>query len=397
MRAALLPSLIGMNRLPRGATAALLGLSLAFLGAGTAHPAPAPADVSIAGERDRVHLELPRPTGPLAVGRDTLHLVDTDRPDPWVPEAGARELMVSLYYPARSYHGATAPYMTTDEARAFLEDRDLAEAVPAETLSGTRTHAHPGAAPVRGKFPLVVLSPGFTVNRSTLTGLAEELASRGYVVATVDHAYESVGTAFPGNRLLTCVACDKVTEAGYEGVPRGRAQDVSFVLDRLTARSPAWRHAGMIDSTRIGMAGHSIGGASAASTMVDDRRVRAGANLDGSFFDPVPVGGLGGRPFMVLGTEGEDASWVRDWPNLDGWKRWLTVAGSGHFTFTDVPVLADQLGLLPPQEPLSGDRSQKITRRYVTAFFDLHLKGVSQPLLDGPSPQYPEVSIHRTG
>ncbi|MPY56436.1 alpha/beta hydrolase family protein [Streptomyces spongiae] len=384
-----------MNRLPRGATAALLGLSLAFLGSGTAHALPAPADAPMASDSDRVRLELPRPTGSLTVGRDTLHLVDTDRPDPWVPQAGARELMVSLYYPARSGRGRTAPYMTTDEARAFLEDRDLAGVVPAETLSGTRTHARVGATPVRGRFPLVVLSPGFTTNRSTLTLLAEELASRGYVVAAVDHAYESVGTTFPGNRLLTCAACDKVAEPD-ETVPRGRAQDVSFVLDRLTGRSPAWRHADMIDPTRIGMAGHSIGGASAASTMTGDQRVRAGVNLDGSFFDPVPAGGLGGRPFMVLGTEGEDATWVRDWPKLDGWKRWLTVAGSGHFTFTDVPVLADQLGLLPPEEPLSGERSQKITRRYVAAFFDLHLKGDSQPLLDGPSSQYPEVRIHRT-
>ncbi|MFJ9588266.1 alpha/beta hydrolase family protein [Streptomyces acidicola] len=385
-----------MNRLPRGATAALLGLSLALLGTGTAHPVPAPADVSTAGESDRVRLELPRPTGPLAVGRDTLHLVDTDRPDPWVPEVGARELMVSLYYPARSGRGPTAPYMTTGEARAFLEGRDLAEVVPAETLSGTRTHARPGATPLRGKFPLVVLSPGFTVNRSTLTSLAEELAGRGYVVAAVDHAYESVGTTFPGNRLLTCVACDKVPELGYGAVARGRARDVSFVLDRLTDRSPAWRHARMIDPARIGMAGHSIGGASAASAMMGDRRMRAGVNLDGSFFDPVPAGGLGGRPFMVLGTGVEDTSWVRDWPNLDGWKRWLTVSGSGHFTFTDIPVLADQLGLLPPDEPLSGDRSQQITRRYVAAFFDLHLKGVGRPLLDGPSPEYPEVVFHRT-
>jgi hypothetical protein len=58
----------------------------------------------------------------------------------------------------------------------------------------------------------VVLSPGFSVHRHTLTNLAEELPSRRYVVATVDHAYESVGTAFPGGpaaadqRHLDCVA-----------------------------------------------------------------------------------------------------------------------------------------------------------------------------------------------
>lgn len=46
-------------------------------------------------------LRLPRPTGRHAVGRDTLHLVDRSRTDPWVPQAGARELMVSMYFPAR--------------------------------------------------------------------------------------------------------------------------------------------------------------------------------------------------------------------------------------------------------------------------------------------------------
>ncbi|GAA2483346.1 alpha/beta hydrolase [Streptomyces gobitricini] len=382
-----------MNHLPRAA-AALLGLSLALLGTGAAHAAPA-TPVAPAAETARVRLELPPPTGAYVVGRDTLHLVDKSRPDPWVPEAGGRELMVSMYYPARPGGGRTAPYMTAAEAQAFIDDRGLTDAVPARTLSGTRTNARPAAAPVRGKFPLVVLSPGFTVNRSTLTILAEELASQGYVVATVDHAYESAGTAFPGGRLLDCVACDKIKPGGYGVVPKGRAKDVSFLLDRLLAdKHPAWRHARVIDRKRIGMAGHSIGGASAATTMAGDDRVRAGADMDGSFMEPVPAEGLGGRPFMMLGTGDDDPSWIRDWPLLDGWKRWISVTGSGHFTFTDVPVLADQLGLLPPDEPLSGKRSQEITRAYVTAFFDLHLKGVDRNLLDGPTAEHPEVVFH---
>ncbi|MFD5098602.1 alpha/beta hydrolase family protein [Streptomyces albidochromogenes] len=386
-----------MNHLPRGAAAALLGLSLALLGTGVASAAPA-TPVAPAAETARVRLELPAPTGAFAVGRDTLHLVDKSRPDPWVPQAGARELMVSMYYPARPGGGRTAPYMTKGEAQAFIDDRELTDAVSAKTLSDTRTHARNSAVPVRGKFPLVVLSPGFTVNRSTLTLLAEELASRGYVVAAVDHAYESVGTAFPGGRLLNCAACDKIPPGGYGVVPKGRAKDVSFLLDRLLAdKHPAWRHARLIDRAKIGMAGHSIGGASAATAMAGDARVRAGANMDGSFMEPVPAKGLDGRPFMMLGTGDDDRSWVRDWPLLDGWKRWINVTGAGHFTFTDTPVLADQLGLLPPEEPLSGKRSQEITRAYVTAFFDLHLKGVDRELLNGPSADHPEVVIHKKG
>ncbi|WP_431898518.1 hypothetical protein [Nonomuraea sp. bgisy101] len=43
---------------------------------------------------------------------------------------------------------------------------------------------------------------------------------------------------------------------------------------------------------------------------------------------------------------------------------------------------------------LSPQRSLEITRAYVGAFFDLHLKGRKQPLLDGPSPADPEVAFH---
>jgi hypothetical protein len=34
-----------------------------------------------------------------------------------------------------------------------------------------------------------------------------------------------------------------------------------------------------------------------------------------------------------------------------------------------------------------------IVRRYVTAFFDQHLRHIPQPLLDGPSPAYPEMQF----
>lgn len=58
-------------------------------------------------------------------------------------------------------------------------------------------------------------------------------------------------------------------------------------------------------------------------------------------------------------------------------------------SFIDYAVLQPQLGL--PEYPVGGERSIKITRAYVTAFLDLHLKGRRQPLLDGPSTGHPEV------
>ncbi|MFD6437171.1 alpha/beta hydrolase family protein [Streptomyces venezuelae] len=390
------------------ATALVLSLAVPLAGGATAFAAAADgsgrhASVSAVSPSDKstASLRLPRPTGPYTVGRDTLHLVDKSRRDPWVPSAGARELMTSVYYPARHGGGQPTAYTSEEEARLLLEWWKKEDLLAPAAYAGTRTHARTGVRPAPGRFPLIVLSPGFTAPRSTLTHLAEDLASRGFVVATVDHAYESVGTAFPGGRVLTCQACAPVEEpGGGELATKGRAKDISYVIDRLTGGKNAWRYARTIDEKRIGAGGHSIGGSGTLAAMTTDRRVRAGMNMDGHFYTR-PTG-LGDRPFLMLGAETlhtpgvEDGkNWDETWEGMDGWKRWLTVEGSGHFTFTDVPVLAAQAGAVDPEVPLSGERSEQITRAYIGAFYEQHLRGIPKPLLDGPTPGNPEVDFQR--
>ncbi|GAA2776550.1 hypothetical protein GCM10019017_21880 [Streptomyces showdoensis] len=206
----------------------------------------------------------------------------------------------------------------------------------------------------------------------------------------------------PDGRILTCVACKALDEDGVHGsvVTGARAADMRFLLDRLTGPRPVWTYAGAIDRSRIGMAGHSIGGAAAATAMLADRRIDAGVNMDGAFWDTLPAKGLGGRPFLLLGTDDEthrpgglDATWDTTWPALGGWKRWLTVAGTDHFSFSDGPVLQRHFGL--PAGDIPADRALAVTRAYVGAFFDRHLRGTPQPLLAGPGPLHPEVRFHR--
>lgn len=378
------------------AAAVLLALllPLPITAASAAQVAPAAADAQ------RTALELPPTTGRFAVGQEDLHLVDRSRTDPWA-HSGPRELMVTLRYPAQRGTGrAPAPYMSTEEARLILADKGLDGAVDPAVFAATRAHARTDARPVRGRYPLVVLSPGFTVPRATLGSLAEEIASRGYVVAAVDHAYESAATAFPGGRILTCLACDQTQgPGGREAVTEVRARDTSFLLDRLTGRHPVWKNADLIDPSRIAMAGHSIGGAAALPAMAADPRIRAGIDMDGTLPEPYPAAGIGGRPFMLLGSAASvpgdtPGNWSGPWPHFDGWKRWITLDGTDHFGATDFPALRDQLGLPHPDAPLAGSRAVELTRRYVTSFLDLHLKGRPAPALDGPSADTPEARFH---
>ena len=310
--------------------------------------------------------------------------------------------MVSLWYPALPSDGPRARYMTPAESRLQLTGRGIT-GVPPDALSTVRTNAVSDATPAgrQGSLPLVVLSPGFTNPRSTLSGLAEDLASHDYVVAGIDHTYESLATAFPDGRITTCLAREapRRGQGFWEKVVTGRAADVSFVLGELTGAHPAWPGAGLIDPSRIAMAGHSAGGAAAIAAMLADSRIRAGIDMDGATCARIPPSGLS-RPFLFLGKqsnytpggEGAVTTWERDWELLTGWKRWLLVAGAMHASFTDLALLADQTGI-DIGAGLPGARSLDITRAYVRAFFDQHLRGRPQALLDQPSPRYPEVTF----
>lgn len=342
---------------------------------------------------------LPKPTGSRAVGTTSLHLKDTSRPDPWVPSVKMRELMVSVWYPATSPGRRRAPYMTAKESELLLKDGGIT-GVPPGLLATTRTNAYTDVKP-RGRkhsLPLVVLSPGFKKPRATLTALAEDLASRGYVVAGIDHTYESIATAFPDGRVTTCVPCEGEREpATFTKAVNGRAADVSFVIDRLTAKG-TWKGAALIDRSKVAMAGHSLGGASSLAAMVKDDRIRAGIDIDGTVPPGVPETDLA-RPFMFLGkpttyTPGSGsaatASWEAAWKRLTGWKRWLLMTGARHESFNDLGPLAAQMGLDTGAQ-VPGPRSWELTLTYVGAFLDLHLRKKPQPLLDRPSPRHPEI------
>ncbi|MFI9386559.1 alpha/beta hydrolase family protein [Kutzneria sp. NPDC052558] len=339
---------------------------------------------------------LPVPTGNQPVGVTSLYLKDSSRPDPWVPTVNYRELMVSVFYPATSGNGPTKQYMTPLESERNLEGTGL----PPDLLSTVRTNAVVDARPAGRphSLPLVVLSPGWTQPRTTLTALAEDLASHGYVVVAIDHTYENRATTFPDGHVTDCVACAFDDQPGFwEKFAAVRAADTSFVLDQVTGSR--WRGSGLIDPRRIGMTGHSAGGAITIQAMLADPRIRAGADIDGSIHVLIPDTPLS-RPFMFMGSmdsyvpgaPGPYDDWATDWTQLTGWKRWIMVSGTAHSSFTDIGLLAGELGV-PTGATIDPLRALAVTRAYIRAFFDQNLTCQPQPLMAAPSPSYPEVTF----
>jgi predicted dienelactone hydrolase len=363
---------------------------------------------------------LPESSGQHPVGSTELHLVDRDRRDPWA--AGrARELMVGVWYPARRATGhPRQPYMPPGVARAVDAAGSFGLAGPGQVdWAGIRTEAAV-LAPVddREGRPVVLYSPGLQISRTLGTSTAAELASRGYVVVTVDHTYEAPAVEFPRGRVELQKPMSGIED--LKKVMDTRIRDTRFVLDQLAVL----RHGGNPDAEgrrlpkglskalnleRIGMYGHSGGGATAAESMRVDRRIDAGINMDGTLqysageFLPAAREGLD-RPFMLMGkpdqTHLDKPSWGSFWDRSTGWKRDLSLQQASHFSYTDaqsfVPALDEHLNI-PAQlrEQYIGTvdptRSTAAQRAYITAFFDQHLRGRPQDLLQGPSSAHPDV------
>ncbi|MEV6280460.1 alpha/beta hydrolase [Nocardia sp. NPDC051832] len=325
---------------------------------------------------------LPAPSGPFAIGVQEFHLVD-DRPDLWVPERN-RELMVSAWYPALAPIGRPDRYATAAESALILGSQKVAGVAP-EALSEIATHAYVDAPQLGIALPTVVLSPGFTMPRFSLTALAEDLASRGYLVLGIDHTYEAAAITFPDGRITECVACQGRLDG--VAVSRNRAEDVSFVLDQLIPRLP-------VDQSRIAMGGHSAGGFTAPFALAEDARLRAGFNLDGTFPAP-PYGRAVDLPFLMMGTPTHAPTgpagpkWAAAYDAFGGWKSWLTVTGASHGSFTDFAPIADHLGIQIPETTLNGTRAVELTRKHVAAFLDQHLRGLPAP------DSAPDPEIHR--
>src|SRR5436190_21121258 len=110
-----------------------------------------------AGCGPMLHMQLPDPRGPLAVGRTSMVLVDSTRPDPWVPTE-RRHVIVKIWYPAepdREAHRAEYLPHASDLPGDFqFGERWVAKRIGAHAL------AAPPVSHSRATYPVLLFSGG---------------------------------------------------------------------------------------------------------------------------------------------------------------------------------------------------------------------------------------------
>ncbi|WP_336764803.1 alpha/beta hydrolase family protein [Paenibacillus sp. USHLN196] len=361
---------------------------------------------------------MPEPTGTFAMGTFSQHLVDESREETKSPEAeDKRELMINVWYPVDqdAAQGLPLEHYPSELGEAI----SLVFGIPSQVFSYLNTiptHVVKGAemSATQSKYPVLLFSPGIRSARFQSMTMIEELVSHGYIVVGIDHPYTSARVTFPDRRTVPYEADpDFATSAelyqyNVEGIGI-RAADARFVLDTLTqwnSNDPNQLLEGKLDLAHVGIMGHSYGGATTAEALAQDDRFKAGLSLEGGFWGKVSTTTLK-QPFMYVMSGGTAKSLEPDAtakdkvfypefePDLDRVMTsslhdtyYLTVENFFHQSFTDISLISPKMfarGMTP-------EHNVDITRSYTLAFFDRYLKGEEQPLLQGPSSQFPEAT-----
>ncbi|HTF22413.1 MAG TPA: family membership [Candidatus Limnocylindria bacterium] len=370
----------------------------------------------------KTEVTLPAPAGHFAVGRTTYAWVNNTRTDELAPSSGAkREVVVWIWYPSAAVTSAVPVEYLPAPWRSALAQHSgaLMSQFFTRDLSLVRAHStsDPEVSPERPSYPVVIMRAGGGALTTDYTTLTEDLASHGYIVVGFDAPYRTFVVVLPDNRVVIRpptndpenLQADQANGLINRLLPMW-SSDTAFVvtqLGHLNAADPSGKFTGRLDMQRLGMFGHSFGGATALQFCHDDSRCKAGIDMDGAPFGSVVQEGLK-QPFMFIFSDHSRelsdpasrqilADIQSIYGRLPSGRLLITIRRANHFSFSDQMLLKSHyvIGLLRlfGFSGLDGRRGLAITAEYVRTFFDVYLKDAPIALLNKPSQLYPEVQF----
>jgi dienelactone hydrolase len=212
------------------------------------------------------------------------------------------------------------------------------------------------------KFPFVIISPGAGIPRNAYTIYAQQLASDGFVTATVD--YGAYGFLVSGDKQLA-EGPQEANEQNFGIVAEDWAAHITELLNEISGKRPPadkFEHdiAQMIDLNRVAAMGHSLGGEASLFVCARDSRVHACVDADGGL-DGSKLADSGIKsPALVLHSHPlysdadlakrhrtrqefekigkktlADTQALFAQPGGDAWV--ISISGTGHLSFSDAP------------------------------------------------------------
>lgn len=350
------------------------------------------------------------PSGSLQVGTSIFELTDESRKELYSGKDEPRRFIVQVWYPAEPLpKNKIANWMPRSDIYGpaistflhlpsfFLDHLALAK---------TPAYLDAPLADTSKPYPLILFSHGWNGFNAQNSGQMIELASRGYFVAAVNHTYGAVVTVFPDGEIAKnnpAALPDGAPNDEYETAARKLvnqwAGDLAYTLDHLPFASNS------LDFERIGVYGHSTGGGAAIQFCGTNPRCKAVLGMD-PFMRPVSIevleNGLSQPAFFMFSQGWTDLVDSRNnqlfnqfYPNVSDSKGAISIDGTKHYDFSDLPLLspiAPQLGL---KGPLNGKRVTEIVDAYLIDFFEMTLSNKPSALFSGSFNDFSEVKVRQ--
>jgi len=219
---------------------------------------------------------------------------DTSRIDAYY--GGERIINVQVWYPGEESaleYARTHYLLFEDKLFKKLNGWTAQDFATANKIQ-TNSRIHAPISNELTRAPLLIFSPSLGGNISYYTYYAEYFAAHGYVVMGINHLYESEaivdlnGSIYPADfkfhdSLKSLKIPEEITADGYREAMGARqkvlAEDMLFALNSLLSERPIGNK---IDQNKIGVFGHSMGGAAAIYAALLDNRIKSVIDLDGT-------------------------------------------------------------------------------------------------------------------
>ncbi len=355
---------------------------------------------------------LPEPQGEYFVGTFDVQ-IDLDREELITEDpSDQRKLMVKVWYPSNEKGDIMDPYIDQGGRHGFAQKYGLPNST-FDYLDKVDTHVYRNTKVAVGQFPVLLFSHGYNSKANNYYALLSEIASQGYIIFAVNHTYESTGSTFlDGSETYFDYAYadaiqndtwkdmepivnafqDKLSyEERHPIVKKGLetyfvremverwAQDLRDVVDRLDDYNSSGFLMEKLDTSKIGVFGHSRGGGAAGETLLTDDRIKAGANIDGVQWGRI-VNTSFDDPFLFI-----SADWPKEKEDLNG-HAYINkskaefyearILNTLHSNFMDIPLMVP-FQFLSEAGGIQPELGLEITNKLVVTFFDKHLKNKS--------------------
>ncbi|RDU25228.1 alpha/beta hydrolase family protein [Anaerosacchariphilus polymeriproducens] len=379
--------------------------------------------------------KMPEPTGTYQTGTKIYHYINENSDKNFIEdENNEREIMIQVWYPAQNIKDKKRSNIIPN-SKIFLKEIAKEYNIPEfllDYLKYTKSNSFDDAEISNScnSYPLIILNHGLGTSRLLHITQAENLASHGYIVVSIDHTYSSIKTLFPNGKSTNFMISEDKLNTSLEyriGVEKMWVKDIKFIVDRfIKANSDTESFFnGKVDINNIGIFGHSFGGAAAFDLCYNDSRFKAGIDLDGSLYSCTqykPDNKSMNKPFMFVFSDEHfqfcktvlERSYTTEDLKKMGFTREqyekakdemllpykataknggnvLYIKNTKHYNFTDLQLVSPLIRFTGMTGNIDGERASYIVNQYVLDFFNKHLKNIDGKLLEGPNQKFPEV------